>query len=53
MRITERAARPDALRAAGRLSLMAEGFGGGTDIGGRWSNSPRIMHGARRTGARW
>ena len=34
MRITEALRDHDTLRAAGRLSLMAEGFGGGTDIGG-------------------
>lgn len=34
MRITEALRDRDTLRAAGRLSLMAEGFGGGTDIGG-------------------
>lgn len=34
MRITEALRDHDSLRAAGRLSLMAEGFGGGTDIGG-------------------
>ncbi|MBE9640544.1 vWA domain-containing protein [Salipiger mangrovisoli] len=34
MRITPALRDHDTLRAAGRLSLMAEGFGGGTDIGG-------------------
>lgn len=34
MRITPALRDNDTLRAAGRLSLMAEGFGGGTDIGG-------------------
>jgi uncharacterized protein with von Willebrand factor type A (vWA) domain len=34
MRITDALRDRDTLRAAGRLSLMAEGFGGGTDIGG-------------------
>jgi uncharacterized protein with von Willebrand factor type A (vWA) domain len=34
MRITDALRDHDSLRAAGRLSLMAEGFGGGTDIGG-------------------
>ncbi|BBU56233.1 hypothetical protein KU6B_24980 [Mameliella alba] len=34
MRITDALRDRDMLRAAGRLSLMAEGFGGGTDIGG-------------------
>ncbi len=34
MRITSALKDHDTLRAAGRLSLMAEGFGGGTDIGG-------------------
>ncbi|MEM1383654.1 MAG: VWA domain-containing protein [Pseudomonadota bacterium] len=34
MRITPALADHDTLRAAGRLSLMAEGFGGGTDIAG-------------------
>ncbi|WP_323770318.1 vWA domain-containing protein [Antarctobacter sp.] len=34
MRVTEALRDHDTLRAAGRLSLMAEGFGGGTDIGG-------------------
>jgi len=33
MRITSALRDHDTLRAAGRLSLMAEGFGGGTDIG--------------------
>ncbi|MCT4371310.1 VWA domain-containing protein, partial [Yangia mangrovi] len=33
MRITPALRDRDTLRAAGRLSLMAEGFGGGTDIG--------------------
>jgi uncharacterized protein with von Willebrand factor type A (vWA) domain len=34
MRVTDALRDPDALRAAARLSLMAEGFGGGTDISG-------------------
>lgn len=34
VRITAALRDHDTLRAAGRLSLMAEGFGGGTDIGG-------------------
>ena len=34
MRITPALRDTDTLRAAGRLSLMAEGFGGGTDIAG-------------------
>ncbi len=34
MRVTTALRDHDSLRAAGRLSLMAEGFGGGTDIGG-------------------
>lgn len=34
MRVTGALRDHDSLRAAGRLSLMAEGFGGGTDIGG-------------------
>lgn len=34
MRVTGALRDHDTLRAAGRLSLMAEGFGGGTDIGG-------------------
>ncbi|MBV6637298.1 MAG: VWA domain-containing protein, partial [Mameliella sp.] len=34
MRITDALRDRDMLRAAGRLSLMVEGFGGGTDIGG-------------------
>ena len=34
MRVTEALRDHDSLRAAGRLSLMAEGFGGGTDIAG-------------------
>ena len=34
MRVTPALRDRDALRAAGRLSLMAEGFGGGTDIAG-------------------
>ncbi|SLN22126.1 VWA domain containing CoxE-like protein [Pseudoruegeria aquimaris] len=34
MRVTPALRDHDSLRAAGRLSLMAEGFGGGTDIGG-------------------
>ena len=33
MRVTSALRDHDTLRAAGRLSLMAEGFGGGTDIG--------------------
>lgn len=33
MRVTAALRDHDTLRAAGRLSLMAEGFGGGTDIG--------------------
>jgi uncharacterized protein with von Willebrand factor type A (vWA) domain len=33
MRVTGALRDHDSLRAAGRLSLMAEGFGGGTDIG--------------------
>lgn len=33
MRVTPALRDRDTLRAAGRLSLMAEGFGGGTDIG--------------------
>ncbi|NVO23806.1 VWA domain-containing protein [Donghicola sp. B5-SW-15] len=33
MRVTAAMRDHDTLRAAGRLSLMAEGFGGGTDIG--------------------
>ncbi|PSL21125.1 vWA domain-containing protein [Shimia abyssi] len=38
MRITPALRDHDTLRAAGRLSLMAEGFGGGTDIGGCLAN---------------
>lgn len=34
MRVTSALRDHDTLRAAGRLSLMAEGFGGGTDIAG-------------------
>lgn len=34
MRVTDALRDHDSLRAAGRLSLMAEGFGGGTDISG-------------------
>ncbi|NRB35004.1 MAG: VWA domain-containing protein [Rhodobacteraceae bacterium] len=34
IRVTEALRDHDTLRAAGRLSLMAEGFGGGTDIAG-------------------
>jgi uncharacterized protein with von Willebrand factor type A (vWA) domain len=34
MRVTDAMRDHDTLRAAGRLSLMAEGFGGGTDIAG-------------------
>lgn len=34
MRVTDTLRDHDTLRAAGRLSLMAEGFGGGTDIAG-------------------
>jgi uncharacterized protein with von Willebrand factor type A (vWA) domain len=34
LRITPALQDRDSLRAAGRLSLLAEGFGGGTDIGG-------------------
>lgn len=34
MRVTPALRDNDTLRAAGRLSLMAQGFGGGTDIGG-------------------
>lgn len=33
IRVTPALRDPDGLRAAGRLSLMAQGFGGGTDIG--------------------
>lgn len=34
LRVTDTLRDHDSLRAAGRLSLMAEGFGGGTDISG-------------------
>ena len=34
MRVTDALREQDTLRAASRLSLMAEGFGGGTDISG-------------------
>ncbi len=34
MRVTDAMRDHDTIRAAGRLSLMAEGFGGGTDIAG-------------------
>ncbi len=34
MRVTDALRDHDSVRAAGRLSLMAEGFGGGTDISG-------------------
>ncbi|WP_170515277.1 vWA domain-containing protein [Ruegeria atlantica] len=34
MRVTDALRDHDTLRAAGRMSLMAEGFGGGTDISG-------------------
>ncbi|WP_306047361.1 VWA domain-containing protein [Nioella sp. MMSF_3534] len=34
MRVTDALRDHDSIRAAGRLSLMAEGFGGGTDISG-------------------
>lgn len=46
MRVTDALKDHDSLRAAARLSLMAEGFGGGTDIGGSLS---RFLdgHGAR------
>lgn len=37
MRVTDALRDHDTLRAAGRLSLMAEGFGGGTDISGSLS----------------
>lgn len=37
MRVTSALRDLDGLRAAGRLSLMAEGFGGGTDIAGSLS----------------
>ncbi|MEO1678206.1 MAG: VWA domain-containing protein [Pseudomonadota bacterium] len=40
----------DTLRAAGRLSLMAEGFGGGTDIGGALATF--VDQHARRLGSR-
>ncbi len=51
MRITPALADHDTLRAAGRLSLMAEGFGGGTDIAG---NITRFVegHGARALSSR-
>ncbi|MEM6487429.1 MAG: VWA domain-containing protein, partial [Pseudomonadota bacterium] len=46
MRVTPALRDHDTLRAAGRVSLMAEGFGGGTDIAG---NLARFAdgHGAR------
>ncbi len=37
MRVTDALRERDTLKAASRLSLMAEGFGGGTDIGGSLS----------------
>ncbi len=50
MRVTDALKDHDTLRAAGRLSLMAEGFGGGTDISGsleRFLNSygARVLNG--------
>ncbi|TYO90910.1 vWA domain-containing protein [Oceanicella actignis] len=51
MRVTDALRDHDTLRAASRLSLMAEGFGGGTDISGCLE---RFMqgHGARALGRR-
>ncbi|MBF9061347.1 VWA domain-containing protein, partial [Rhodobacterales bacterium HKCCSP123] len=46
MRVTDALKDHDSLRAAARLSLMAEGFGGGTDIGGSLSRFVE-GHGAR------
>ncbi len=38
MRVTDALRDHDSIRAAGRLSLMAEGFGGGTDISGSFES---------------
>ena len=50
MRVTPALRDHDTLRAAGRLSLMAEGFGGGTDIAGslRAFNDSYGMHAVGR-----
>lgn len=52
MRVTEALRDTDTLRAAGRLSLMAEGFGGGTDIAGAirgWCDAYAPAGAGRRT----
>lgn len=52
MRVTPALRDHDTLRAAGRLSLMAEGFGGGTDIGaalGEFSDTYAARALTRRT----
>jgi uncharacterized protein with von Willebrand factor type A (vWA) domain len=51
LRVTEVLRDHDTLRAAGRLSLMAEGFGGGTDISGSLA-AFLDGHGARALGGR-
>ncbi|MHA3978549.1 vWA domain-containing protein [Halovulum sp. GXIMD14794] len=51
MRVTEALKDRDTLRAAARLSLMAEGFGGGTDIAGSLTTF-LDGHGARALGGR-
>ncbi|MEX0276069.1 MAG: VWA domain-containing protein [Ruegeria sp.] len=51
MRVTDALQDHDTLRAAGRLSLMAEGFGGGTDISGSLESFLN-GHGARALNGR-
>ena len=51
MRVTSALRDHDTLRAAGRLSLMAEGFGGGTDIAGSLA-SFNSSYGAQAVGGR-
>lgn len=51
MRVTDALRDHDSLRAAGRLSLMAEGFGGGTDISGSLESFLN-GHGARALNGR-
>lgn len=51
MRVTGALRDHDRLRSAGRLSLMAEGFGGGTDIGASLTQFVK-SHGARALGRR-
>jgi uncharacterized protein with von Willebrand factor type A (vWA) domain len=51
MRVTDALTDHDSLRAAARLSLMAEGFGGGTDISGALTRFAEA-HGARALDSR-